>query len=246
MEYLGRILIADDEETFRHSTADLLRREGFRCDCAPDAVVATDVLRSVDYDLLIADIKMNGNSDLELIQNLPEIAEGMPVILVTGYPSIKSAIQSIQLPVVAYFVKPVEFNGLLAQVQTSIKNYQVFKGVHHIRKRMLHWDEDLKRIEGALNTMPQHEGPTPIDAFLTLTFKNIAGALSDLKHLSDALSVGSSGQEVCHLLNCPQLTVLKETLGEAVEVIEKTKSAFKSKELGELRRRLEGLVKVIG
>ena len=45
---LGRILIADDEETFRNSIADLLRRGGYQCDCAPDAIVAAELLRSID------------------------------------------------------------------------------------------------------------------------------------------------------------------------------------------------------
>ena len=94
MSELGRILIADDEETFLMSTADLLRNEGFECDCAPDATSAAQMLRSGDHDLLIADIKMPGNFELEFIRDLPQIAEGLPVILVTGYPTLDTAIQS--------------------------------------------------------------------------------------------------------------------------------------------------------
>jgi signal transduction histidine kinase len=134
MTDLGRILIADDEEIFVNSMADLLRREGYECSCAPDAIVAAELLRSNDYDLLIADIKMEGNFELEFIQDLPQIATGMPVILVTGYPSLKTAIQSVQLPVVAYLVKPFEFKELLEQVQKSIKNYLFFKPVRNIKK----------------------------------------------------------------------------------------------------------------
>ena len=134
MTNLGRILIADDEEIFLNSMADLLRREGYECGCAPDAIVAAELLRSNDYDLLIADIKMEGNFELEFIQDLPQIAAGMPVILVTGYPSMKSAIQSVQLPVVAYLVKPFEFKELLEQVEKSIKNYLFFKPVRNIKK----------------------------------------------------------------------------------------------------------------
>ena len=52
MSNLGRILIADDEETFRHSIADLLHREGYECDCAPEAIAAAEILRRTNYDLL--------------------------------------------------------------------------------------------------------------------------------------------------------------------------------------------------
>ena len=243
MADLGRILIADDEETFRDSIADLLRRREYQCDCAPDAIVAAELLRSADYDLLIADIKMQGNFELEFIRALPQIAESMPVILVTGYPSLRSAIESIQLPVAAYLVKPFDFEELLVQVQISVKNYQFYKAVRNHRKRLTDWSEDLKGIEDEQNIMPRNGFPSPIDDFLTLTFQNIAGALSDLKHLTESFSTGSSHQEVCHLLNCPRLNTLNKTLVETIDILEKTKSAFKSKELGNLRRNLEDLVK---
>lgn len=105
----GKILIADDEETFLHSTADLLRREGYDCDIVPDGNRAAEMLGKGEYDLLIADIKMPGNGNLELVREMPRLAEGLPVILVTGYPSLKTAMESFQLPVAAYLPKPVEW-----------------------------------------------------------------------------------------------------------------------------------------
>lgn len=142
MAELGRILLADDEELFLHSTADLLRRQGYECDCAVDARTAVEMLGKKSYDLLIADIKMPGNPDLEFIKELPRIAEGMPAILVTGYPSLNSAIQSIQLPVVSYLIKPFEFSDLLAQVMSAITDNGL------LRER--HLERALKRIANDL------------------------------------------------------------------------------------------------
>ena len=105
----GHFLLVDDEETFLYSTAELLRREGYGCDCAPDSATATTMLGNNSYDLLIADIKMPGNAELEFIKALPRIADGIPVILVTAYPTLMTAIQSIQLRVAAYLVKPIDF-----------------------------------------------------------------------------------------------------------------------------------------
>jgi len=116
----GRILIADDEESVLLSTADLLRIEGYECACAFDAKTAVHMLRKKKYDLLIADIKMQGNSDLQLIKKLPEIVGTMPVILVTGYPSLSSAVQSMRMPVVGYLIKPFEFSELLSMTQSTI------------------------------------------------------------------------------------------------------------------------------
>ncbi|MDM7916105.1 MAG: response regulator [Candidatus Eisenbacteria bacterium] len=54
----GRILIVDDEETFRESTAEILRGEGYDCDSAPDSARAAVLLADHEYDLVIADIFM--------------------------------------------------------------------------------------------------------------------------------------------------------------------------------------------
>ncbi len=143
-----RILIADDEETFLYSTADILRREGYDCSCASDARAATEMLRMESYDLLIADIKMQGNADLEFIKALPQIADGMPVILVTGYPSLNSAIESIQLPVVAYLVKPFELNELLVRVKDVITGKGLFK-TRRLEKALQKIANDLEEV-GAL------------------------------------------------------------------------------------------------
>ncbi len=140
-----RILIADDEESFLYSTADILRREGYDCSCASDAIAATEMLRKESYDLLIADIKMQGNSDLEFIKALPQIAGEMPVILVTGYPSLNSAIESIQLPVVAYLVKPFELNELLVRVKDIITGKGHFK-TRRLEKALQKMANDLEEV----------------------------------------------------------------------------------------------------
>jgi PAS domain S-box-containing protein len=120
----GRLLLVDDEETFLRSTAALLRREGYECVCASDAATAAKLLREDGYDVLITDIKMPGNIDLELVRELPHIATGVPVILVTGYPSLQTATAAVQLSVVAYLVKPFDFSELLANVRSALAREQ--------------------------------------------------------------------------------------------------------------------------
>lgn len=226
-----------------HSTADLLRREGYECVCAPDAGTAAQKLQASDYDLLIADIKMPGNPELELIRDLPHIAEGMPVILVTGYPSLRSAIKSIQLPVVGYLIKPIDFNQLLAEVQVSIEKYRVYRLVRSTRQRLQNWRKNLLRIEETMKNSNWDASSIEVDTFRELAFRNIIGSLSDLNHLMEALPGRRFDPEVCHLFNCPKLTELSDALAETIAILEKTKNAFKSKDLGELRRKLQRIVK---
>ena len=124
-----KILLADDDDTFLRSTADLLRREGYECDCVSDAVAGIAKLQNNEYDLLIADIKMPGNADLELIRRVPKIAEETSVILVTGYPSQRTAIEAVRLSVVDYLVKPFELEELLEIIRTLGKTKNALQSV---------------------------------------------------------------------------------------------------------------------
>ena len=245
MSDLGRILIADDDETFLYSTAELLRREGYQCDCVPDAKAAARMLTKEEYHLLIADIKMPGNLELELIRDLPQIVEAMPVILVTGYPSLSSAVESIQLPVVSYMIKPIEFDHLQAQVRVAIDKFRMYRSAKCLRQRLEDWNRDMMSIEDLLNANATrgYGFSLSLDNFLHLTLRNISGALLDIRHLVESITTAKSEQELCHLFNCPRLRELTDSLVQTIGVLEKTRSTFKSKQLAELRRKLEGLVK---
>jgi len=242
MSEMGRILIADDEETFLMSTADLLRNEGYECNCALDAASATELLRKTEHDLLIADIKMPGNFELEFVRAVPEIAQGIPVILVTGNASLDTAIQSIQMPVVGYYLKPIDFDQMLAQVRNAIKSYRVFRSARELQKRIRNWDDDLTALNGTLGKPSSSMDMASVDTFLGLTYKNIVDIIADLNHLSRTFATQESTQEVCHLFQCPRLAILTQAIQEAIFVLQKTKTSFKSKDLAQLRIFLQKLM----
>jgi len=243
MSEMGRIVIADDEETFLVSTAELLRNEGYDCDCALDSASATALLRKSEHDLLIADIKMPGNYELEFVRAIPQIAQGLPVILVTGNASLDTAIQSIQMPVVGYLLKPIDFDQMLMQVRNAVKSYRVFRSVRELQERIRNWDADLTAIRGTLGRPPSSLDAASVDTFLELTFKNILDIISDLSHLSKTFAMQNSTREVCHLFKCPRLEIMTEAIQEAIYVLQKTKNSFKSKDLARVRISLQRLMK---
>ena len=147
----GRILIADDERTFRESTADLLRREGYHCDCASDAGAAIKMLCNTSYDVLIADIRMPGNAGLELVDELSRLDGDIPIILVTGYPSLDSAVRSVRLNVVGYMMKPLDFQNLLLHVrETTEKNLAHWRPEQGLRISVEQWRLAFDFIQDAV------------------------------------------------------------------------------------------------
>jgi len=120
MESAGHLLVADDEEIFLLTTADLLRQEGFTVDCARNGTEARALLASRPYDVLVSDIRMPGNAGLELLKDIPEPSRGLPVILVTGFPSMATALEALGSSVLGYLLKPLDFKELLPLVQRGV------------------------------------------------------------------------------------------------------------------------------
>lgn len=238
----NRILIADDEQTFLEAHADLLRDEGYECDCAKDAAIAKSLLRKNRYDLLIADIKMPGNEELDFIEQLPGIVEGLPVILVTGYPALNTAIKAAGLSVAGYLVKPVPIEEFLKLVRQSVTRHETYRMFAQARQRLNAMFIETGQYDGAKRPAPGGPAMVDVDVFLHYTIKNLVASITDLRDLTQALAQNRPKQQVCQLLNCPRHVELTEVLRDAVFTLEKTKNSFKSKELAALRVRLENVL----
>ncbi|QDU36152.1 Transcriptional regulatory protein ZraR [Maioricimonas rarisocia] len=115
-----RILIADDEPLFLRTTGELLRREGYRCVCVSDAASAMEQLRQHSFDLVLSDLNMPGNFKLELLHDHSKHRSRIPLIVVTGVPTLPSAIESIRLGIADYLLKPVRVEDLLASVRRAL------------------------------------------------------------------------------------------------------------------------------
>src|SRR4051794_21598361 len=124
----GRILIADDEETFCEGLADALRREGYECNAVTDGrAVMAELHTNPQYDLLITDIRMPGNPNMRLIELVAQEVPGLPIILVTAFPDPAGAIKSAELPVIAYLPKPVNFPDVMTHVRKGVAFSAVFR-----------------------------------------------------------------------------------------------------------------------
>jgi CheY-like chemotaxis protein len=234
----GRILLADDDRTFLHATADLLRQQGFECESVSDGPTAFERTAEQQFDLLITDLEMPGNADLQLVRDIGERAGGLPVIILTGYPSVRSAIACVELPVSAYLTKPIEFPALLAKVRASVSRFRAYQAMQSAETRIKEYRAEF----AAATVAPLPAGGSPVDVFLALTLRNVMGSLTDLEQLGKALSQQPVDSHPCQLLNCPRGSQLRDAVLETVKVLEETKGSFKSKQLGDLRHRLELLL----
>ena len=129
------VLLTDDEEVFGQTTAELIRRNGYDCDVANCVDGAMAFLAQRRYDVLVADIMMPGNARLDLLHQARSGFPDMQIILVTGFPSVETAVQSLDNGVFAYKIKPFDFDDFMITLSQAVKRARLQQGVRHQAER---------------------------------------------------------------------------------------------------------------
>lgn len=135
MEDMPRLLLVDDEEVFAQSTSRMLDKRGYEVETAGDAEQANELLRTKKYDCVISDVRMPGNSRFEFIEDLAEAKDSPPVVVITAYPSVDTAVRSLDLRISSYLVKPVEIDDLLSRVENAIREVRTRRAANQIMSR---------------------------------------------------------------------------------------------------------------
>jgi signal transduction histidine kinase/FixJ family two-component response regulator/putative methionine-R-sulfoxide reductase with GAF domain len=120
----ARIVIIDDEPRMCDSLAALLIGEGHEVMAFQRASEAAEVIRRQKVDLVITDIKMPEMNGIEILRFVKQVDDGIPVILLTGYASLDSALEAISRGAYDYLLKPVDFNRLELSVNRALEQRQ--------------------------------------------------------------------------------------------------------------------------
>lgn len=230
------ILVADDEPLVRRSLHILLTTAGFKVVEAANADEALARLEQGGVSLILSDINMPGNSDLAFVRAVAERFPGLPLILSTGYPTVETAVESVNLSVAAYLLKPLDAEKVLSTVRLSIGHFEARENVRRSLVRLNDWSRDLRRMETLMGNVRASQEANAPATFLELNLRHLMASLLDLQQVVSALAQTPSGKE--NVRSGEMARALEET----VEVLERTKRAFKSKDLRDLREKLEAVL----
>jgi len=247
----ARILLVGNEIAFLHGIEKLLREEGYICDYASEVGEAAVALERQLYDLLIADIDMPGNRELELVRTSQRNEYSVPAIVITGYPSVSTAVQSLHLAfVVEYLIKPVNPAELFSCVGPAVTTgrfwrvaFQAYNQLQAQAGDMGNHTWDSRILNG------QRQAPAgfawTLEDYLDQAGSHIVQFATNFRELLDAVKQGYAQQttDICALLQCPRLAAYEEGLRDAVTVLGKPKNAFRWRALGALKERLEAMLK---
>ena len=102
----SRILVVDDELVVCKSVQKILARQGFEVDYSLDAADAREKLAEERFHVVITDLMMPGINGMELLASVKKKTPELPVIMITGYATFKTAVQAIKLGAFDYIPKP--------------------------------------------------------------------------------------------------------------------------------------------
>lgn len=114
------ILIVDDDRGILKSFKALLEPEGYRVDTAETAQEAEEKCKAHPYNLAIIDVKLRDVEGTDLLARVHEILPRARKIMITGYPSLENAIDSVNLQADAYIIKPVNPETFLTVVADNM------------------------------------------------------------------------------------------------------------------------------
>ena len=117
----ARILVVDDEEIIQVSLGRTLGRQGHQVEAVGAAATALEQLASRRFDLVITDLMMPKMNGIELMERLQGQDQTTPVLMITGYPTIRTAVQALRLGAIDYLTKPFTRSELMGPVNRALR-----------------------------------------------------------------------------------------------------------------------------
>ncbi|MDI1300830.1 MAG: response regulator [bacterium] len=240
------ILLADDEEVFGQTTAELIRRAGYHCDVVVCVDGALARLEETRYDVLVADIMMPGSAQHDLLSTARQRFPDMQIILVTGFPSVETAVKSLDKGAFAYKIKPFDLDDFISTLGLAVKRSRLQRGMRHEVIRGEAIAQRLRELLAALDTGGASGGLSlTARQYIKVVMANVSESMLDALDVMALVDMPAADVPVRRLAQHPDSVVFREAIRETIAVLESTKTAFKSRELAELRRKLDVLMTVI-
>jgi DNA-binding NtrC family response regulator len=141
-----RILIVDDELVVRDSLARWFESEDFSVVTAQSATEGLEKLAHQNFDLALVDIKMPGIDGIELQQKLHQADPDMPVIIMTGYASVETAVRALKNGAYDYITKPFDPDDLVHLVRNAVSHRAATKEVAKLKENLAQVFPDTQLI----------------------------------------------------------------------------------------------------
>ena len=132
----ARILIIDDEPSIRESLETLLTLEGFQVTLTPDGPQGIEALSHGDFDLLLLDLALPGESGIDLLPGIVAAHPHLPVIMITAFGTVGNVVDAVRAGAENFIQKPWDNEKLLADIRTAIARHRAEAEVVQLKRTL--------------------------------------------------------------------------------------------------------------
>jgi len=148
----ARVLVVDDEPSARSGLEKLLRQEGYAVDVAADGPSALQIAADRPPDVVVTDLKMPKMDGIELLQKLRATFQVVPVIVVTAFGEVSTAVQAMRAGADDYLTKPVDFDALTIAIERAIERTNLRLEAEELRRKLR--EREGEGFEGLIGSSP--------------------------------------------------------------------------------------------
>ena len=131
-----KVLVVDDDPEMCGLLSDVLRGEEFSVLTTGESLEASKILKKEEFDVVITDLKMKGLKGLDLLEETKKVAPLTPVIIITAFGTIESALQAMKMGAYDYITKPFQMDEILLTVKKALENRLLKKEVVRLKKEV--------------------------------------------------------------------------------------------------------------
>src|SRR5690348_12148800 len=141
----GRLLVVDDEESLRITTAAILEKEGYTVDTASSGDEAIALLDGTEYDLVLTDLHMENGDGLSVLNQIRRHAPFTISVVLTGFASVESAIAALQEGAYDYLVKPCDIETMKHTIRRGVEHRKLMLAEQKARADLEQLNLDLEQ-----------------------------------------------------------------------------------------------------
>lgn len=199
--FMNKILIVDDEKSIRITLREFLVKEGYSVDTAADVPEADQFISQNEYDIVITDIIMPQTSGIELIESIRSRSKSVQLIVMTGEPTVDTAVKAVRSGANDYLTKPINKETLLKAVRQASNIKLLLDEKQRLEDENLLYQKNLEEI---LSTRTQA---------LKSAMQGIVSLLTNVVETRDPytaghqLRVGNLSASIAHKMKLPQKIV---------------------------------------
>ena len=145
------LLLVDDDEVYCEVLGNALEKRGYEVSIAHDLACALQLAEQTEPEYAVVDLRIGSESGLELVKQLVALDENTRIVMLTGYASVATAVESIKLGAVHYLTKPATADEVVAALHRDEGDTSVLPAEHPMSVRRLEW-EHLQKV------LSEHDG----------------------------------------------------------------------------------------